>query len=114
MAIVFSYFAGSTSPQVLESRLRRSLLKGLSRKLDIADMSCLHVVTNKPQPLRVVLMVESLISCPKCKREMRLIGIEAESDVCDLFTFECIRCRGLEVRGVLMDETSHKPDLKIV
>jgi hypothetical protein len=45
---------------------------------------------------------------------MRLIGIEAESEIRDLFTFECVVCHGLEVRGVLVDETSHKPDLRTV
>jgi len=61
-----------------------------------------------------VAAAESLIVCPKCNREMRLVGIEAESDLRDLFTFECAVCRGLEARGVLVDERSHRPDLKIV
>jgi hypothetical protein len=33
---------------------------------------------------------------------MRLFGIEAESPVRDLYTFECPKCLGLEVRGVLV------------
>jgi hypothetical protein len=47
------------------------------------------------------LTVQPLIVCPKCNLEMRLFGIEAETDVRDLFTFEC-NCRALEVRGVLV------------
>ena len=46
--------------------------------------------------------IEPLLLCPKCKIEMRLFGSEAESDVRDLFTFECPACGGLEVRGVLV------------
>jgi hypothetical protein len=41
---------------------------------------------------------------------MRLLGIEAENDIRDLFTFECVVCRRIEVRGVLVDEGSHRPD----
>jgi hypothetical protein len=44
--------------------------------------------------------VRSLIVCPVCDREMRLLGIERESDVRDLFTFECEACIRFEVRGV--------------
>jgi hypothetical protein len=44
--------------------------------------------------------IKPLIVCPKCNREMRLFGIEPESDVRDLFTFECPNCSILEVRGV--------------
>jgi hypothetical protein len=43
--------------------------------------------------------VESLLLCPQCKIEMCLLGIEAESDKRDLYTFECTACGGLEVRG---------------
>jgi predicted nucleic acid-binding Zn ribbon protein len=43
--------------------------------------------------------IKALILCPKCKKEMRLFGIEAESNVRDLYTFECSVCRTLEVRG---------------
>jgi hypothetical protein len=45
--------------------------------------------------------IKSLMSCPKCNRgEMLLRGIEAESDIRDLFTFECDKCGAIEVRGV--------------
>jgi hypothetical protein len=44
--------------------------------------------------------VESLLLCPVCQREMRLLGIEAESATRDLYTFECRECARLEVRGV--------------
>ena len=44
--------------------------------------------------------VQTLIACPSCKREMRLLGIEHESDSRDLFTFECEACTRFEVRGV--------------
>ena len=43
------------------------------------------------------------IACPKCNLKMRLFGIEAESYVWDLYTFECRSCDALEVRGVLLD-----------
>ena len=46
--------------------------------------------------------VEPLVLCPTCKAEMRLFGVEPESDIRDLFTFECVECGGLEVRGVLV------------
>jgi hypothetical protein len=51
--------------------------------------------------------IEPLIVRPECKLEMRLFGIEAESDVRDLFTFQCPACGQLEVRGVLVG--SYKP-----
>jgi hypothetical protein len=47
-------------------------------------------------------IVQPLVACPKCNLEMRLFGIEAESDVRDLYTFECGSCGALEVRGVLV------------
>jgi hypothetical protein len=46
--------------------------------------------------------IEPLIVCPDCKTKMRLFGIEAESEVHDLYTFECATCGALEVRGVLV------------
>lgn len=46
--------------------------------------------------------VQPLVACPTCKLEMRLFGIEPESDLRDLYTFECERCGALEVRGVLV------------
>jgi hypothetical protein len=45
---------------------------------------------------------EPLLLCPKCKIEMFLLGIEAESEERDLYTFECSTCGGLEVRGARM------------
>jgi hypothetical protein len=44
--------------------------------------------------------IEPLLLCPLCNIEMRLFGIESESDKRDLYTFECVACGGLEVRGV--------------
>jgi hypothetical protein len=44
--------------------------------------------------------VKSLLTCPKCKLELRLLGIESESIDRDLYTFECTKCGALEVRGV--------------
>ena len=52
-----------------------------------------------PQPVQPV---EPLLLCPKCRVEMRLFGIEPESPVRDLYTFECPKCEGLVVRGVLV------------
>jgi DNA-directed RNA polymerase subunit M/transcription elongation factor TFIIS len=49
----------------------------------------------KPTKLRAV---KSLLFCPKC--EMLLLGIEPESATRDLYTFQCDKCGGLEVRGV--------------
>ena len=49
--------------------------------------------------------IEALLLCPKCKVEMRLFGIEAESDVRDLYTFECSDCDVLEVRGARVNKT---------
>ncbi len=46
--------------------------------------------------------IEPLILCPNCKIEMRLFGIEPESDVRDIYTFECHQCGRLEVKGVLV------------
>jgi hypothetical protein len=45
---------------------------------------------------------EPLLLCPICRIEMRLFGIEPESETRDLFTFECHGCGRLEVRGVLV------------
>ena len=44
--------------------------------------------------------IKALLLCPKCNVEMRLFGIEAESDRRDVYTFECNACCSLEVRGV--------------
>jgi hypothetical protein len=46
--------------------------------------------------------VKPLLVCPSCRVEMRLFGIEQESDKRDVYTFECAACGGLEVRGVLV------------
>ena len=45
-------------------------------------------------------LIKPLLLCPNCNVEMSLFGIEAESDVRDVYTFECRACDGLEVRGV--------------
>jgi hypothetical protein len=44
--------------------------------------------------------IMALLLCPHCDLEMCLLGIEAESDKRDLYTFECSACGDLEVRGV--------------
>jgi hypothetical protein len=44
--------------------------------------------------------IEPLLLCPLCNVEMRLFGIEAESKMRDLYTFECVTCGGLQVKGV--------------
>jgi hypothetical protein len=44
--------------------------------------------------------IKALLLCPHCDLEMCLFGIETESDVRDLYTFECSNCGGLEVRSV--------------
>ena len=44
--------------------------------------------------------VEPLLPCPNCNIEMCLLGIEWESAKRELYTFECIDCGALEVRGV--------------
>jgi hypothetical protein len=43
---------------------------------------------------------ESPLTCPTCKVELRLFGIEHETAERDLYTFECTKCGCLEVRGV--------------
>jgi hypothetical protein len=43
-----------------------------------------------------------LILCPDCKVEMRLFGTEAENEVRDVYSFECIRCGRIDARGVLV------------
>ena len=53
----------------------------------------------KPPKLRVIKPL-ALMSCPKCGREMCVLGIEPESAVRDLYTFECEKCGVIEVRGV--------------
>lgn len=44
--------------------------------------------------------VRALVERPSCKREMRLLGVEHESNVRDLFTFECEACTRFEILGV--------------
>jgi hypothetical protein len=44
--------------------------------------------------------IEPLLLCTVCNIEMCLFGIESESDKRDLYTFECLACDGVEVRGV--------------
>ncbi len=44
--------------------------------------------------------IKALLLCPRCNVEMSLLGIEVETNMRDLYTFECNVCRGLEVRGV--------------
>ncbi len=47
--------------------------------------------------------VKPLILCTRCRAEMRLLGIEPQSETRDLYTFECSRCGQLQVRSVLVD-----------
>jgi uncharacterized Zn finger protein len=44
----------------------------------------------------------SLLQCPTCGTEMRLLRIESENPARDLYTFECTKCGRLKVRGVSM------------
>jgi hypothetical protein len=44
--------------------------------------------------------IMALLLCQHCDLEMCLLGIEAESEHRDLYTFECSACGGLEVKGV--------------
>ena len=46
--------------------------------------------------------IEPLILCPTCKVEMRLFGIEMESPLRDLFSFECPNCGKIEARSLLV------------
>src|SRR5262245_51950624 len=39
----------------------------------------------------------ALMSCPACGYEMRLFGIEADTPVRELYTFECDKCGRIEV-----------------
>ncbi len=54
----------------------------------------------KSDTLSKVPPVEPLLLCTHCNVEMCLLGIESESAKRDLYTFECIGCGALEVRGV--------------
>jgi hypothetical protein len=61
------------------------------------------MATIRPFPKRDTVSkasMEPLLLCPLCNIEMCLFGIESESDQRDLYTFECVACNGLEVRGV--------------
>jgi hypothetical protein len=46
--------------------------------------------------------IEPLMLCPSCGLEMRLFGIESESPIRDLYSFECVKCGRIEARGVLV------------
>jgi hypothetical protein len=50
-----------------------------------------HAMARRAKP------VKSLLICPKCKLELRLLGIESESTTRDLYTFECSTCGRLDV-----------------
>jgi hypothetical protein len=47
-------------------------------------------------------VIKPLLQCAECRLEMRLFGVEAESPIRDLYTFECPKCGSLEARGVLV------------
>ena len=49
--------------------------------------------------------IKALLLCPLCNIEMHLFGIETENDKRDLYTFECVACDSLEVRGVRANKT---------
>ncbi len=51
--------------------------------------------------------IEPLLLCPLCNIEMRLFGIESEADNNDLYTFECVACSGVEVRGIKVDQLAN-------
>jgi hypothetical protein len=46
--------------------------------------------------------IKPLILCPDCEIEMRLFGIEGESAIRDVYSFECTKCGRIEGRGVLV------------
>lgn len=60
-----------------------------------ADLGFIKMGTPAPSS------VEPLLLCPACMTEMRLLGIEPETETRDLFTFECDECGRLEVRDVV-------------
>jgi len=43
---------------------------------------------------------EPLLVCPRCKHEMRLLGIEVVKPSRDLYTFECDHCGQVEIRTI--------------
>jgi hypothetical protein len=59
---------------------------------DVRPFPKTYTASNEP--------IKALLLCPHCNVEMSLLGIEAEDDERDLYTFECSTCGGLEVRGV--------------
>jgi hypothetical protein len=54
--------------------------------------------TDWPMPFEPMPDPQPLILCPRCKLEMRLLGIEPYNSERELFTFECTECGQLEVR----------------
>lgn len=42
----------------------------------------------------------AVVLCPECNGEMRLFGIEWETESRDLYTFECKVCERFDVKGV--------------
>jgi DNA-directed RNA polymerase subunit M/transcription elongation factor TFIIS len=87
------------------------------------DKVLIHLVQSAARPGEAVLIRlwsrngkadktahQTTAVCPKCNRgEMCLRGIETESDVRDLYTFECDRCGAIEVRGVRVKWESSGP-----
>jgi hypothetical protein len=50
-------------------------------------------------------LIKPLLGCPSCGLEMRLFAVEPQSNMRNLYTFECAKCGTLEVRGVLVPAT---------
>lgn len=81
---LLSSIASQRETQTLKHRLGRA-----------ADLGFIKMGTPAPSS------VEPLLLCPACMTEMRLLGIEPETETRDLFTFECDECGRLEVRDVV-------------
>jgi hypothetical protein len=83
---------------------RRQSLTGTAHQSSVTERKGWHIMANiRPFAKRDTLSkasIQPLLLCPLCNIEMCLFGTESESDKRDLYTFECVACGGLEVRGV--------------
>ena len=89
---------GKTST-VTVPELAVSAFPGVFARIGSQQLQKKPMIVHAP-PMTSAEPVASLINCPKCKREMALVGIESESEKRELYTFECENCDQIEVRGI--------------
>ena len=89
---------------VIPSLTRTAHQSSVTERKGARTMANIHPFAKRDT--RSKASIEPLLLCPLCNIdplcniEMCLFGIESESDQRDLYTFECVACGGLEVRGV--------------